>query len=376
MKLLVLALLSMCACTVHTPVAQSTDAAPSLAPTASAPPLVRLDPGPPPDGERVTKVPIVMFGYEALRGPDVIEAQPPSVAYPEGTVYSAMYRAAYGDDGRVREAPYLFEWDVHRAEIVRHASPEPSELVGSPPRIDTDGTRVVMLSQRLYEDSDRHWASLALYDRGLGLVRETRLAGADAVAFGSRGEVAVVASPHPQKPDVIELFDGSLRRRATTHVRVVSGGLGPAKPLWHAGDSFYVVAQTRQGRLSVLRLNDRTLRERARSVELPLEAEESTASLTKTDDDWVLIVDERMFRVDADLHVTAVGTIDVLGAPPYAWDRGRALSIAATAPGSSTFHQCTPRWAFGQPLFACAAPGEITMVRPVLRPGWSPLQPE
>lgn len=374
MKYVAIALLAVCACTMQTSHPQPV-ATGALAPAASAPPLgfgVPDRPQPPPAGERVTKVPIVLFGYETLAGPDVIEAQPPSSAYPEGTVYSAMYRSAYDEQKRVREAPYLYEWDVARAEIVRHVTPALSALVGSPPRIDFDGTHVVMLSQQFDDDAYKGWARLEMYDRQLTRVRERRLVRGHAVAFGARGEVAVVSSVAPEARASIQLFDGSLRAKATTRIRVVAMGLGPAKPLWHAGDSFYVVAHTSPGHLAVVRLDDRTLRERARSAELPLPTEESTASLTKTDDDWVLIVDESMFRLDERLHVSPVGVIDTLTSPPYAWHRGRALSIAATTPGSSVYSRCTPRWVFGTPLFACADLDEVTMVRPALQPGWSP----
>jgi hypothetical protein len=95
--------------------------------------------------------------------------------------------------------------------------------------------------------------------------------------------------------------------------------------------------------------------------------------LTKAEDHWVLIVDDQAHRVDADLQVHPLGPIDLL-ALPYAWQSGRALSAGATLPGSSVHLRCTPRWVFGEPLFACADLDSVTMVRPALQANWSPFQ--
>ena len=312
-----------------------------------------------------TKVPVSLLGYETIAGPDVIPAQPPSDAYGEGTVFSAMYRAAYDKNESLREAPYLYEWDVARGTVVRHVSTPLGPLVETPPRIDFDGTHVVMLSQQREWDAEKSWRRLERYDRQLRLLRSKRLAGGDAITFGSRGEVAISSA------DSIELFDSAFHRKTKIKADLAYGGINTEQKVWHAGDSFYGVLRTNPGHVAVVRLDDRTLRERARSVELPLANEDSTASLTQAAEHWVLLVDDQAHRVDADLGVHRLGTIEYLAAP-YAWQGQRALSGAATLPGSSVHLRCTPRWVFGEPLFACAELDTVTMVRPVLQANWSP----
>lgn len=368
-----LLLLPLFACSMHHLPVRPADSNASTLASATPPASVTLAPGfprdeaptPPPAGERVAKVPVALLGYETIAGPDVIPAQPPSAAYPAGTVFSAMYRAAYDKKEILHEAPYLYEWDVARGAVVREVTTPLGPRVETPPRIDFDGTHVVMLSQQHEWDAEKSWRRLDRYDRELRLLRSKRLAAGDAITLGSRGEVAI-SSAH-----AVELFDAAFHRKAKINADLAFGGVNTEQKVWHAGDSFYGVVRTNPVHVAVVRFDDRTLRERARSIELPLASEDSTASLSKADEHWVLLVDDQAHRVDTDLTVHRLGTIEYLAAP-YAWYGERALSGAATLRGSSVHVRCTPHWVFGKPLFACADLDTVTMVRPVLQANWSP----
>lgn len=181
---------------------------------------------PPPAGERVTTVPVSLLGYETIAGPDLIPAQPPSDAYPAGTVFSAMYRAAYAKNQSLREAPYLYEWDVARGAVVRHVTTPLGPLVETPPRIER-------------------------FDCQLRLLRSKRLAAGDAVTFGSRGEVVISSA------DSIELFDSTFHRKTKVKADLAYGGINTEQKVWHADDSFYGVLRTDPGHVAVVRLDDR-----------------------------------------------------------------------------------------------------------------------
>lgn len=333
------------------------------------PPNPSQEEAPPPDTSDWTRaVPFATGGGEPLVGPLLFAGQPPSVEHPQGTVYSESSREESaaepsaatkrrGDDQEEQEpTPFTFEWDLANRSVVQ--TWEKAAL------LDFDGRRLFMkrgsgtrCSLEVYDTHDKRsrtlpfacdWKELVATRGGGFIVTKEKLdAEGTPVRTNRNASVATFAS-----------FDANGAQRART--TLITPGPTPMLEqrgqCIHAGDSVYTLSIDAADKVTLVRLDDKTLRERGRSAPFPLdfrsENNDVFATLRKSDDRWYAWVNGSFYSVTA--------TLDSIGGTEPSskltrpedddWYEGRAFS---SLPIELPPWPCTLRWVYGRRAAGC-----------------------
>lgn len=325
-------------------VATSTCSGPVHASPTVAAPTARAD-------EQITLIPVGELDDGQLDGPPIVRGHAPSTAHPRGTVYVYATRDNSISLGR----PYVFEWDVASGRVV-HAALGTAGTLATDGDVDFDGKHVVTLDRR------GDFGVLTVFDETLQRVRSRHVdANVERAVLGN-GRIALVGHEEGERIwTTVELLDASLHRIARRRFPGVRGNTMDDQRLAHAGDSFYALgSDPKTHHAFVLRLDDRTLQERRRSVFAT--GAEITATLQATDDHVVVFTGSEF--LDHDLALTQRRRTPGSAMGRWAWSPAQILVADHARPGSRIWTTCTPRWAFGHAVYACRGPNDFAMVRP------------
>lgn len=320
---------------------------------------------PAPPGERVALVPAGIVPGDYQVPPPAVVGRPPSAAHPHGTVFVA---AMHGTSERDDVTPYVAEWDLQNERVVHQwASPRAGRL-NTVPKIAFDGRNLFVhtaWNENPDPDGEVHEACrIDVLDGKMRTARSRPSPCGSAITEAREGGVLLHTFGFDEAAEAVltlQLFGPGLRIRATAKWHV------PQRPLYadhyvlHAGDSFYLLVAADDATLRIARLDDRTLRERARSPSLGEVDPQSYFS--KSDDGWVVTQTFGYWRVSPLLERATFMTDHERAVGLEAWHGKRYLSYQSAPEGSYLEYACAPLWAFENPLFVCAIDSELAVVR-------------
>lgn len=301
---------------------------------------------------RVSTIPIHQVDGD-LHGPPMVRGHAPSAQHPHGTVYVYATDVPDGDESKAR--PYVFEWDVASGVVLHHARGA-AGFVAPSGGLDFDGQRVVTL------DREPGRTTLTVRDEQLR-PQHTRAVVAEQVSLG--GGRIVLSHQHQGKASLpsldLELLDNQTKRLAhRSFPTPPSRDLDPQR-VGHAGDAFYALqADPRTQRTFVVRLDDKTLRERSRVL---VGAVERT-SLQIVGDRVLVATDQELLELD--LGLKRVKTTRGHVPDRFAWSKAQVLASSgpAAAGPALSMSTCTPLWMDQRAVYACRGLTDFTMVLP------------
>lgn len=356
---------------LHAAVDGSTVGMPSVDGVAAAERLDEARPSPP-AGERVALIPAEMKGYGELYAPPAVVGRPPSSAHPEGTLFVSAYR---GLPEHSPVSPYVAEWDLaHEKVIAAWSDVHSGEFRKIFAPISFDGSRLFVLSE--WDDKPdaagkpRTHCRLDVLDEKMRSARKRRVPCGQDVVSRPGGKVAIVSygwSEADARTITLHLLDRALRPRVSATWPAPKAPLFGDSRVVHAGDSFYAMVLDAEGHARLLRAGDEDLEERGRSPSFG--PGDTPGVFSPADDHWLVSLGSQRWKVSARLERVELLQEDealLLGSDgPEAWQGKRYLAYPQQ-PGSYVHQMCTPQWAFGNPVFACASSDQLAVVRPVL----------